>query len=139
MELGDKVTEQDFDDWYRKEVNLPSKFTHERSTNYSQHLEKIAPVRGYLRTTRYKLLYYRTNAQSRELKGLPARPEDKKIQEPPKFLAIHEFDTEDLDMPALIATADTEWSKRIMGSVARMETPIYNHVASYGDGKFFQE
>ncbi|KAF4625432.1 hypothetical protein G7Y89_g12735 [Cudoniella acicularis] len=112
--------EQDFDDWYRKE-----------------HLEMIAPTRGYLRTTRYKLLYYRTNAQSRELKGLPPRPEDKEVQAPPTWLAIHEFDTEDLDTKALMATADTEWSKGILGSIARMEALTYHHVASYGDGKFF--
>ncbi|KAH6673042.1 hypothetical protein B0J14DRAFT_701007 [Halenospora varia] len=122
MELGDKVTEKDFDDWYRQE-----------------HLEELSKVPGYLRTTRFKLLYHRTNAQSRQLKGLPPRPEDKEIIAPPTWQAIHEFDTENIDMTKLMATADTEWSKKIMGNVARVEAPMYHHVQSYGDGKFFQD
>jgi len=96
-------------------------------------------VPGYLRTTRLKLLYHRTNAQSRVLKGLPPREEDKEIQVPPTYLAIHEFDTESLDTEALMATADTAWSKRIMGAVTKLETPVYRHVESYGDGKFFHQ
>lgn len=50
---------------------------------------------------------------------------------------MHEFDTEDLDTKALMATADTEWSKKIMGAVTKLETPVYRHVESYGDEKFF--
>ena len=93
---------------------------------------------GYLRTTRFKLLYYRTNAQSRQLKGLPPRAEDIAIEEPPSWLAIHEFGTENVDMKALMATADTKWSKRILGDAKKRETPAYRFVKSYGDEKFFQ-
>jgi hypothetical protein len=73
------------------------------------------------------------------LKGLPPREEDKEIQVPPTYLAMHEFDTEDLDMKALMATADTEWSKKIMGAVTKLETPVFKHAKSYGDGKFFHQ
>ena len=72
------------------------------------------------------------------LKGLPPRPEDIAIEEPPTWLAIHEFGTEDVDIKALMATADTEWSKRVLGDAKRRETPVYRYVESFGDGKFFQ-
>jgi len=105
--------------------------------NFSQHCEQISKVPGYLRTTRYKLLYYRTNAQSRQLKGLPPREGDHAIQEPPSWLAIHEFSREDLDFPKLMATAETEISKEILGTATKTETPVYRFTQSYGDGKFF--
>jgi hypothetical protein len=72
------------------------------------------------------------------LKGLPPRDADIAIEEPPTWLAIHEFDTEDVDMKALMATTYTEWSKRILGGAKKRETPAYRFVKSYGDGKFFQ-
>lgn len=99
-------------------------------------MEKIALVPGYIRSTRFKLLYYRTNAQSRALKGLPPRDADVAIQKPPTWLALHEF-TETLDEKALRETGETEWTKMIVARAKSIETPAYKHVKSYGDGKFF--
>jgi hypothetical protein len=70
------------------------------------------------------------------LKGLPPRDADVAIQEPPTWLALHEF-TEALDERALMETGETEWSKKIMAGAKRTENPMYKHVKSYGDEKFF--
>ena len=95
----------------------------------------LAKAPGYVRTTRYKLVYARSNAQSRALKGLPTT--DEKAPEPPTWLAIHEFDTLDLPMKDMQATAETEWSKRILGTAKVIEAPVYRHVKSFGKGTFF--
>lgn len=100
-------------------------------------MDELSRVPNYVRTTRYKLLYHRTNAQSRILKGLPPRDEDKEVQTPPKYLAIHEFDTETPDFKEIMKTADTKWSKRILGDIERMEIPNFKLVERYGDGEFF--
>ncbi|KAJ6194690.1 hypothetical protein J3E72DRAFT_197355 [Bipolaris maydis] len=49
----------------------------------------ISEAQRYVRTLYFKLLYARTNAQSRALKGLPTT--DEPHFEPPTWLAIHEF------------------------------------------------
>ncbi|RDW68493.1 dimeric alpha+beta barrel [Coleophoma crateriformis] len=122
METGDGLTDEEFDDWYRKE-----------------HLGQLSHVPGYVRTTRYKLLYYRTNAQSRELKGLPPRDADIATEAPPTWLAIHEFDSVGVDQKKIMALADTEWSKKILANVRQMLTPCYTFVKGFGDSKFFHE
>ena len=71
------------------------------------------------------------------MKGLPPRPEDKNVQKPPTYLAIHEFDTESPDFGPIMKTAETEWSKRIMSSVERIDKPVFRMVESYGSGEFF--
>ena len=100
-----------------------------------QHLDMLAKAPGYVRTTRYKLVYARSNAQSRALKGLPTT--DEKAPEPPTWLAIHEFDTLDLPVKEMQATAETEWSKKILGTAKAIEAPVYRHVKSFGEGNFF--
>ena len=42
------------------------------------------------------------------MKGLAPRPEDMGVEDPPSNLAIHEFDTLDIDTEALLKTAETE-------------------------------
>ncbi|KAG9239976.1 hypothetical protein BJ878DRAFT_529093 [Calycina marina] len=120
---NETISDNEFDNWYRQE-----------------HLDELAKVPGYLRSTRYNLQYYRTNAQSRALKGLPARAEDIAIKTPPRFFAVHEFDTDDIDIKALMATVETDWSKRIMGNLAEpFEGNFWALKGSFGDKTFFQE
>lgn len=97
----------------------------------------MAKVPGFLRTTRFELLYYRTNAQSRALKGLPAREADLEIAVPPKFIAIHEFSTDVLDQQALAKTAESERSKRMLSDCKKVETNAWNLKGSFGTGDFF--
>lgn len=93
---------------------------------------------GYLRCTRYKLLYYRTNAQSRVLKGLPPRAADIDIKEPPTFLAIHEFETESVDMQVLLKSTQTEWAKKVLPGSKTTEGGVWSLQGSFGNKKFFQ-
>jgi hypothetical protein len=75
----------------------------------------------------------------RTAKGLPPREEDVETSTPVKFLALHEFTTDEVDMKAFISTIDTDWSRRILGGAARAENPAYyRFVQGYGDGKLFQ-
>jgi hypothetical protein len=83
-------------------------------------------------------LYYLTNARSRALKGLPPQEADVAIKEPPTFLAIHEFETESIDMKLLLKTTETEWAKKILPNCKIMESGIWSLKNSFGDKKFFQ-
>jgi len=105
---------------------------------HPQHLEEVSKVPGFIRTTRFNLLYYRTNAQSRALKGLPARDTDLAMKEPPPYLAIHEFETDSVDMKAVMKTTDTEWAKKIMGRCKTVDSGFWSLKGSFGDKKFFQ-
>ncbi|PMD32128.1 hypothetical protein L207DRAFT_640428 [Hyaloscypha variabilis F] len=121
FDLGDKITEQDFHDWYNKE-----------------HFGNLAKVPGYLRSTRYQLLGHRSNGQLRAARGFPPREEDVETPTPVKFLALHEFTVDEVDMKAFISTIDTDWSKRILGGAARAENPAYYQFKQgYGDGTLF--
>jgi hypothetical protein len=52
----------------------------------------VSRVQNYQRSLRFQLLYARTNAQSRALKGLPTT--DEPSPEPPTWMAIPEFSAE---------------------------------------------
>jgi hypothetical protein len=74
----------------------------------------------------------------RAAKGLPCRIEDVETPTPVKFLALHEFSTDEVDMKAFISTIDTDWSRRILSGAAKAENPAYyRFVQGYGDGKLF--
>jgi hypothetical protein len=74
----------------------------------------------------------------RALRGLPPQG-DVENQTQVKFLALHEFTTDEVDMKAFISTIDTDWSRRILGGVARVENPAYYRFEQgYGNGKLFQ-
>jgi hypothetical protein len=74
----------------------------------------------------------------RAAKGLPPREEDVDTPTPVKFLALHEFTVDEVDMKAFISTIDTDWSRRILGGAARAENPAYyRFIEAYGDGKLF--
>ncbi|KAK8874128.1 Core atranone cluster (CAC) protein 1 [Apiospora arundinis] len=79
------AAEEDIDAWYREE-----------------HLRLIAKAEGYLRTTRYKLGF---SAQ------LPPSAEDE--VKPPVWLALHEFETETVDLNKLTELTITDWTKKI--------------------------
>jgi len=102
-----------------------------------KHLIDVSKVTGFLRSTRFKLLYHRTNAQSRALKGLPPTDADLTAKEPPTYLAIHEFEVERPDGEALKKTAETEWAKKILGGAKTMEVGMWGLKGRFGDGKFF--
>jgi hypothetical protein len=74
----------------------------------------------------------------RAARGFPPREEDVETPTPVKFLALHEFTVDEVDMKAFISTIDTDWSKRILGGAARAENPAYYQFKQgYGDGTLF--
>jgi hypothetical protein len=74
----------------------------------------------------------------RAARGFPPREEDVETPTPVKFLALHEFTVDEVDMKAFISTIDTDWSKRILGGAARAENPAYYQFnQGYGDGTSF--
>lgn len=75
----------------------------------------------------------------RAARGAPPREGDFESPTPVKFLALHEFTTDEVDMKAFIATIDTDWSRKILGGAARAENPAYyQFLEGHGDRKLFQ-
>lgn len=102
-------TDDDFDKWYREE-----------------HCYELSKCPGYRRTRRFKLTFGRQNR-------LPAA--DKKISEPPKYLALHEFDSDELPQAELQKTGETEWAKKVMGGVTQTDIGVYKVLKEFGDVK----
>lgn len=99
-------TDADFDEWYRQE-----------------HCRDLATVPLYRRTRRYALKYARQNRNPDDKNSLP---------EPPKYLAIHEFDAQPPERE-LAATGETPWASKIMGSLAAAEVGVYEVLGMWGD------
>ncbi len=89
-----------------------------------------------MRTTRFKLVFSRSNAQSRALKGLPVTSNEPQ-PDPPKWLALHEFEIDDIDLAALKAHTDTEWTKKIHDNTKTVLHPVYAIAKTHGKGEFF--
>ncbi|KAJ9637846.1 hypothetical protein H2199_007341 [Coniosporium tulheliwenetii] len=98
------VSDAEFDEWYRK-----------------QHLDMLSMVRGYRRSTRYKLV---PTANERITPG---------GEDIPRYLALHEFDNADFDMEQLRMCARTEWSKRVVGTYRQMWRDNWRLVHEAGD------
>jgi len=89
--------EADFDAWYRQE-----------------HLPLIGECAGYRRSRRFKLV------------NATALDEFKRIEpKVPSYLAIHEFDGDELPMAELAKVDETEWSKKVVGELKLMEAGFY--------------
>jgi len=53
----------------------------------------------------------------------------------PTYLALHEFDSESLPQDELAKTAETEWAKKIMGSLVGQEVSVFRLDKSFGNIK----
>jgi hypothetical protein len=102
----------------------------------------LSQIPHYIRTLQFKLVYARTNAQSRALKGLATT--DEPCPEPSTWLAIHEFaalprDTilDSLHISAekiLNGTGDVGvWERTVS------EMHVWRLESVHGKGKFFDE
>ncbi|KFH40420.1 hypothetical protein ACRE_089140 [Hapsidospora chrysogenum ATCC 11550] len=119
IELGDGVTVEEFDKWYREE-----------------HCRLLESYPGYLRTTRFKLVYARTNAESRILKGL-APPSDVAPPTPPTWLTLHEFEVDELDMEKLSKAGSSPWCDKMTSGFSKMEVHIYRLAKEFGEKDWF--
>lgn len=73
---------------------------------------------------------------SRVLKGVATdaeRAQAQKSLDMPRWLACHEFETADLDWKILLATAETEWSKRIMGDAKVVDSTVWTLKKAWGE------
>ncbi|CAG8951388.1 hypothetical protein HYFRA_00007300 [Hymenoscyphus fraxineus] len=101
-----KGTDADFDAWYKEE-----------------HYGTLAECPGYIRTRRYKL----KTALSASSLETPRSPQ--------MYLALHEFDVESLPTAELDKAAQTEWAKRVMGSLQGAEVMVFKLEREFGDVK----
>lgn len=83
----------DFDKWYRDE-----------------HLDVLAQAPGYVRTRRYELV-----------NGTTLNEFERILPDPPRYLALHEFEAEGLPWKELGASAETEWAKKVMRGLVKAE------------------
>ena len=79
------------------------------------------------------MLYARTNAQSRKLKGLPTT--DEPAPEPPTWQAVHEFSTEP-DSRVRISAKSV--SSEVLRKAKQDELHAYRLAKVHGKGNFFE-
>ena len=107
--------------------------SHKALVDIRQQIPAASSLKGYIRTTFYRLQYARTNAQSRALKGLPTT--DAPAPEPPTWLAMHEFD-EVVRMPSELE--DTPSAKKVLGGAKQVERIVYRLAKGLGSKWFFE-
>lgn len=98
----------------------------------------MAKHKDYLRTTRFKLISARTNAQSRVLKGL-ASPTDEAAPEPTTWLSLHEFqcDADQVNILELKKLTSSPWCDKILASYGVHEVSVYRLVKEFGERDWF--
>lgn len=100
-----------------------------------QHNEAVSRTPGYVRTTRYKAAFARSNLMSRILKGFATEAEKAQaLEQPnmPRWLTCHEFETTDIDWSILSKAGETEWSKKIGGDAQVMDVSIWKLKKAWG-------
>jgi len=78
-----------------------------------QHLDMLSMVTGFRRSTRYKLI--ETEASGK-----------------PRFLACHEYDTENYPVEQIKLVVGTEWSKKILSAAKAFEGDVWEEIAAFG-------
>lgn len=98
----------------------------------------VSKAEGYQRTIRFRLLYARTNAQSRKLKGLPYV--DEPAPEPSNWLAMHEFSSTPEDDLIGILRHDTENAVKTENwGETDIEVYAWRLDKVHGTGKLFED
>lgn len=93
----------DFDTWYREE-----------------HLDILSHAPGFIRTRRYELVC--GTALDQFARSEPAIS---------KYLALHEFEGDELPWMELVESASTEWAKKVLGSLVSEELGWYSFKREY--------
>ncbi|KAF2827925.1 hypothetical protein CC86DRAFT_320360 [Ophiobolus disseminans] len=100
---------------------------------YDEQTAALSKASHYIRSLRFKLVYARTNAQSRALKGLATT--DEPNPEPPTWRAIHEFSAEPSTKTANLVN---ESQSEILRQAKQTEFGVYKLAKFHGNGKFFE-
>ncbi|KAL1797749.1 hypothetical protein ACET3X_004355 [Alternaria dauci] len=104
----------------------------------SQQAHVVEQTPQYIRTVRFKLLYARTNAQSRALKGLPTT--DEPHPEPATWLAMHEF--AGVPDEGIVSTLEGRTKQAAEGGkwgATEIEILVWRLDRAHGDEKFFDD
>lgn len=98
----------------------------------------MTKAKGYLRTTRFKLVFARSNAESRVLKGL-APPTNDPLPPAARWSTLHEFDCDgkDIDLEELEALTASPMHDQVTGAAALNETRVYELVKEFGKKDWF--
>ncbi|KAH7040941.1 uncharacterized protein B0I36DRAFT_379798 [Microdochium trichocladiopsis] len=119
--LKEGYPSEDLNNWYRDE-----------------HLPQLAAAPGYLRSTRYKLVWGRNSETSRAFKGLAGSndtaPGPARL---PEWFALHEFETGEVDVPELQRLTTTEWTKKIFANCDDYVLGTAALNKAHGDQKIF--
>ena len=107
---SDAASVSDFDKWYREE-----------------HLSMVSQAPGFIRSRRFEV------ASANKLQQLQFSDEKETV---PKFLALHEFSGDVLPWKELEESASTEWSKRVMGNLAKQEIGWYQVKRVYPESEW---
>lgn len=78
-----------------------------------------------MRTRRYNLVY-----------GTALERFVRRVPEIPAFLALHEFEGEDLPWKEMGESGETEWAKKVMGKLAREEVGFYRLKREYPESEW---
>lgn len=93
---------------------------------------------GYVRSTRYKLIWGRSNATSRNFKGVAGDsappPEPLAL---PEWLSLHEFGSEEVDIPGMKKHTDTEWTRKVFGYTKEYRHAVFKIAKEHGTGEIF--
>ncbi|KAI8195224.1 Core atranone cluster (CAC) protein 1 [Colletotrichum sp. SAR 10_65] len=73
--------------------------------------------------------------ESRALKGLSTN--DEPPPQPPKWLAVHEFESEEVDLVSLRQLTDTEWTRKINNVSKSRVFPVFKIAKAHGAGDWF--
>jgi hypothetical protein len=90
-----------------------------------------------LRTTRFKLIYARGNAQSRALKGLSSTNEP--APSPPIWLSLHEFAVDNPDLLEMKKLTASPWTERIHEERKLGIFKVYRLLAEFGAKDWFHD
>ncbi|KAJ4355582.1 uncharacterized protein N0V89_003602 [Didymosphaeria variabile] len=97
--------------------------------------ENVSKLDHYQRSLRFRLLYARTNAQSRILKGL-APATDEPLPEPPTWLQFHEFSAEP---QSDVRSTIRDDAHEVLKNAKQSETHGYRLQRAHGKKKFFED
>ena len=101
----------------------------------SQQSENVSRLENYQRSLRFRLLFIRSNAQSRILKGGLASATDEPAPEPPSWLQIHEFSAE----PAVDARSTIrDDGHALLKEAKQSEVHAYRLQRAFGQKQFFE-
>jgi hypothetical protein len=91
-------------------------------------------VPNYQRTLRFRLLYARSNAQSRKLKGLPTI--DEPCPELPNWMAVHLFSAEPEEDATRALKGDVHG---VLEKARQNQANAYKLAKAQGEGKMFDD